>query len=84
MLYGIEQTITYVAWNTDDSAGETGDDGNHTLRWIKNGSSAEPTNSPSEVDSTNAPGVYKLTITATEWETLQGTLAGVSSRLLSR
>lgn len=79
MIYGVQQTVTYIAWDTAANAGKTGDGANHTLRWIKNGTSAAPTNSPSEVDATNAPGVYKITLTATEWETLQGTLAGASS-----
>jgi hypothetical protein len=79
MLYGVEQTVTYIAWDTSANAGKTGDSANHTLRWVKNGTSAAPTNTPSEVDATNAPGLYKITLTATEWETLQGTLAGKSS-----
>jgi hypothetical protein len=79
MLYGVQQTVTYIAWDTSANAGKTGDSANHTLRWVKNGTSAAPTNTPSEVDATNAPGLYKITLTATEWETLQGTLAGKSS-----
>ena len=79
MIYGIEQTITYIAWETAENAGKTGDAANHTLRWIANGASNAPANAPAEVDATNAPGVYKLTLTAAEWQTYQGTLAGVSS-----
>lgn len=79
MLYGIEQTVTYIAWDRSANAPKTGDVANHTLRWIKNGTSGAPSNAASEVDATNAPGVYKITLTAAEWQTLQGTLAGVSS-----
>ena len=79
MIYGIEQTVTYIAWNAEDNAPETGDAANHTLRWIANGVSNAPANAPAEVDAANAPGVYALTLTAAEWQTYQGTLAGASS-----
>jgi hypothetical protein len=72
-------TITYVAWDTSSNAGKTGDVENHTLRWIKDGTSAAPTNTPSEVDPTNAPGVYRLTLTAGECTCSVGVLAGKSS-----
>ena len=55
--YGQSVTLQYVAWNTSTNAGQTGDAGNHTLRWVKDGTSSAPANSPSEVDSTGArPG----------------------------
>lgn len=76
--YGASITIEYVAWDTAANAGKTGDVGNHTLKWIKDGTPATPTNSPSEVDSTNAPGIYKLTLTATECQCYVGMLAGKS------
>ena len=72
-------TITYKAWNTGTQAFQTGDASNHTLRWIKDGTASAPTNSPSEVDSTNAPGIYKLVLTGTETTCNTGTLAGKSS-----
>jgi len=72
-------TITYVAWDTDANAGKTGDVANHTLRWVKDGTSAAPDNSPSEVDATNAPGIYKITLTGTECTCWVGVLAGKSS-----
>lgn len=76
---GQSLTITYVAWDTSNNAGKTGDGGSHTLRWIKDGTSAAPNNSPSEVDSTNVPGVYKITLTAGECTCNVGVLAGKSS-----
>ncbi len=76
---GESLTITYVAWDTSSNAGRTGDAGNHTLRWIKDGDSAAPANGPSEVDPPNAPGVYKLTLTASECTCNVGVLAGKSS-----
>jgi len=72
-------TITYAAIDTATNLGKTGDVGNHTLKWIKDGTAATPTNSASEVDSTNCPGVYKLTLTGTECTCDSGTLAGKSS-----
>ena len=76
---GVSMTITYVAWDTDNNAPKTGDVSNHTLRWIKDGTALAPTNSPSEVDSTNCPGVYKLQLTNTETDCDIGTLSGTSS-----
>lgn len=71
--------ITYVAWDTSSNIGKTGDVANHTLRWIKDGTASAPTNSPSEIDATNSPGVYKITLTAAECTCNSGTLAGKSS-----
>ena len=75
----VSMTVTFVAWDTGNNVGKTGDNGNLTLRWIKDGSASAPTNSSSEVDSTNVPGVYKITLTATETDCNIGTLAGKSS-----
>jgi hypothetical protein len=76
---GQSLTITYVAWDTSANAGKTGDCGNHTLRWIKDGIAAAPEAGPSEVDAANAPGVYKLALTAAECTCHLGVLAGSSS-----
>jgi len=76
---GQSVTISYVAWDTANNAGKTGDSANHTLRWVKDGTSAAPTNSASEVDSTNAPGVYKITLTASECTCDVGVLCGKSA-----
>lgn len=72
-------TVTYVAWDTVNNVGKTGDVANHTLRYVKDGTSSAPTNSATEVDSTNAPGLYKLTLTGTEATCDIGVLAGKSS-----
>jgi hypothetical protein len=76
---GIALTLAYVAWDTINNVYKTGDAGNHTLRWIKDGTAAAPSGSPSEVDATNAPGVYKLSLTATETDCNLGVLVGKSS-----
>lgn len=71
--------VTYVAWDTVNNVGKTGDVANHTLRWIKDGTAAAPTNAASEIDATNVPGVYKITLTTAECTCDSGTLAGKSS-----
>lgn len=77
--YGKQMTVCYIAWDSSLGAPKTGDVANHTLRWIKDGTSSVPTNSASEVDATNAPGIYKITLTATETQTPFGVLSGKSS-----
>jgi hypothetical protein len=72
-------TLSYTAYDNVNQVGITGDVANHTLRLIIDGVSTVPTNSPAEVDATNAPGKYKLALTDAEMicETLE--LAGKSS-----
>lgn len=77
--YGASVVLTYIAWDTNANVGKTGDVANHTLRWIKDGTQGVPTNSPSEIDATNAPGAYKLTLTTGECTCQVGTLVGKSS-----
>jgi hypothetical protein len=77
--YGQTVTLQYVAWDTANNAAKTGDAGNHSLRWVKDGVAAAPTNSPVEVDAAAAPGVYRLLLTAAEASCQLGTLCGKSS-----
>ena len=72
-------TITYTAWDISTNGPKTGDSANHTLRWIKDGASAAPANTPTQVDATNAPGEYNLTLTDAECTAWFGKLAGKSS-----
>ncbi len=76
---GVQMTVQFVAWDTTNNVGKTGDNANFTLRWVKDGTSSAPTNSSSEVDATNCPGVYKITITTTEAACDVGTICGKSS-----
>ena len=79
-IYGAGMTLQYVAWDATNNVGKTGDVANHVLRWVKSGAAAAAlTNSPSEVDATNCPGLYKVTLTAAECQTLFGTLCGKSA-----
>ena len=82
MQYGVSATVNFLAWDTANNVGKTGDSGNFTLRLIKDGGVAgAPTNagSISEPDSTNLKGVYEITLTATEMQAAVITLGGVSS-----
>jgi hypothetical protein len=72
-------TIVYTAWDAANQAGKTGDAANHTLRVIGDGSAAEPTNAPAEVDATNCPGEYRLVLTADEMDADTVVVAGTSS-----
>ena len=76
---GVEMTVSFLAWDTAANAAKTGDSGNFTLRWIKDGTASAPTNSVSEIDATNCPGIYTLVITSTEADANLGCLAGKSS-----
>lgn len=78
-IRGIALTVIYKAWDASANAPKTGDVGNHTLRVIKDGTAAAPTNAASEVDATNAKGDYKITLTATEMTCDCIKLTGVSS-----
>jgi len=78
-IYGESLTVQYVAWDMVNHTPKTGDVSNHTIRWVKDGVATTPTNTPSEVDATNAPGIYTLTLTATETQCWVGTLCGKSA-----
>src|SRR4051812_34976890 len=67
------------AWNTSTNAAVTGGSANIALKWLKDGTNATTTNACSEVDSTNSPGVYKVTLTSTETDCTFGVLSGKSS-----
>ena len=73
--------IQYYAYNTSTGAGAyvTGDGGNHTLKLIKDGTEANPTNGESEVDSTNCPGLYQVQLTTSETAFNVVRIAGKSS-----
>lgn len=72
-------TIAYMAWNTSSLTGETGDAGNHTLRGTADGVEFTPAASPSEIDATNWPGMYKVVIASDENTGVMMALGGKSS-----
>ena len=63
-IYGVQFVATFTAYDTVAGTYKTGDSANITLQWTKDGTDAATTNSCSEVDSVNSPGLYKVTITA--------------------
>ncbi len=75
----LQQVVTYLAWDTSANAYKTGDSANHSTSWVKDGTRSATSNSAAEVDSTNCPGLYKVTITATETDCIEGVLCGKSS-----
>ena len=64
---------------TDSDGPKTGDVGNHSLRIIEDGVIGTIAGSPAEIDATNAPGMYKVAITAAENTADVVTLCGKSS-----
>lgn len=76
---GAEGPAFYIARNVADNEPATGDAANHTVAWVKDGVATAATNSPVEVSSTLAPGLYYVTITAVESDCALGVLAGTSS-----
>ena len=78
-LSGFAIDVTYYAWDNNNSVGKTGDDTNHTLRLARDGVLITPSGSPSELDSTNCPGLYNLALSATEHTGNSFTLHGKSS-----
>jgi hypothetical protein len=71
--------IPYLAWDTANNTGKTGDVANHTLRVVKDGVAAAPTNNPVELDPVNLKGIYTLALTATEMNANSVLVGGVSS-----
>jgi len=67
-LWGEPIVIPYYCWNKTNGDPVTGDVSNHTVRLIRDGVVATPTNSPEEVSDTQSPGWYRIAITASEMQ----------------
>jgi hypothetical protein len=76
---GVAQNLTYIAFDYTNNIGKTGDVANHTIRIVRDGVELTPTNSPSEIDSTDLPGLYALSATGTEMNGALIVVAGKSS-----
>ena len=73
-------TYNYVAWDTANNVGKTGDGGNHTISGSRDGTQFTPADTtPAEVDSTNLQGVYSLDLSAAENNGTFLTMGGESS-----
>ena len=73
------QALTMHYFATDADGPKTGDVGNHALRIVEDGVVGTIAASPAEIDATNAPGIYKVAITAAENTADVVTLCGKSS-----
>ena len=71
--------VTIVAWDTILNTGKTGDHGNITLRGVGDGSEYTPAASAVEVDATNLPGVYSVSLTDAENNYNSNLIGGKSS-----
>ena len=73
-------TATFLAWDTSANAPKTGDSANITPRILKDGTSAAlGTATVTEVDATNFPGLYKVTVAQSEADFSQVVVGGSSS-----
>lgn len=59
-------TIYLKAWDNDNQTWKTGDSANITARGVGDGTEYTPAGSVSEIDATNFPGLYKITLTNAE------------------
>jgi hypothetical protein len=59
-------TIKFSVVDVSTGLGKTGDTANLTIKLVRDGVVAAPTNAPVEVDAINAPGTYKIALTASE------------------
>ena len=79
-IKGQQVIVQFTAWDTDANVGKTGDAGNITAKVVKDGTIGAPNSgSVAEVDATNAPGLYKITLDETDMDANFVTLCGVSS-----
>lgn len=67
VIKGKSYTVLFYAWNRSDGTPKTGDAANITVRISKDGGPMSATSgSPAELDSTYAPGWYRITLTDSE------------------
>jgi hypothetical protein len=69
VIRGQSYIVDFIEWDLPNKAPKTGDAANITVRISKDGGAlTTATNSPVEVDATNAPGLYRITLTASEMD----------------
>lgn len=78
-IKGAAVTVTYYALDTGNTTYKTGDSANHTLKVVADGTQGSVSASPAEIDSTNNPGLYKVTVAAGENSGNHMTLHGKSA-----
>lgn len=72
-------TVPILAWDAPNGTYKTGDAANFTLRGLGDATEFTPSASAIEVDATNMPGVYRLTLTAGENNYSFVTISGKSA-----
>lgn len=78
-LYGVALNCGLTAWNTENNSGEPGDEGNFTLRWIKDGVESTLNTTANELHATRCPGSYEILVNTTLTACNSGFIAGNSS-----
>jgi len=69
VIRGQSYVVDFVEWDLANNAPKTGDAANITVRISKDGGTlTAAANNPVEVDATNAPGLYRITLTASEMD----------------
>lgn len=58
--------LCYIAWDTQNNRGQTGDSAQHQLQIIRDGITLTPYGQPYEIDGSGSPGLYALDLTAEE------------------
>jgi hypothetical protein len=72
--------VGFIAWDTANNVGKTGDAANITMQWLKDGVlSPLDTATVTEVNPATTPGLYRVDLSADETDTNVGTLHGVST-----
>jgi len=76
---GTAITIHYLAYNVTTGLFVTGDENNHTVRLVRDGTVITPTAGPTEPDATNCEGLYAVSLSAAEHSGVMHTLCVQSS-----
>lgn len=79
-LYGQSLVVDYYAYDVNTGAPKTGDAANHTVYIRKDGGSLQTySGTITEVDATNAPGLYSITLSASDMQASKVTVYVKSS-----
>lgn len=79
-LYGQSLVVDYFAYDTTNGTPKTGDASNHTVYIRKDGGSLQTySGTITEVDATNAPGLYSITLSASDMQASKVTVYVKSS-----
>lgn len=77
MLYGVQQTLVFTAWDLNADQPLSDDESNMTIKLTRDGVTATATNAPAAISG--RPGDYTLVVTAAEAQCLVLSLGGTST-----